>query len=71
MTKYSTFDNNGKIIKYTLFEYSESHLLLSEKYYNADDSIKNYNVYIYNDDGTKKSVISYDAQGNLLSENYF
>ncbi len=71
MTKYATFDKNDKIVKYTLFDYNESDLLLSEKYYSADDILKNYNEYTYNDDGTKKSVISYDGNGNLLSENYF
>ncbi len=70
LIKHSVFDKDGNIIRYTLFEYNET-LLVSEKYYSADDSLKNYNEYTYNDDGTKKSVISYDADGTLLAENYF
>jgi len=70
MIKHSVFDKDGNNIKYTVFEYSNN-ILIYEKYYSPDDSLNNYNEYTYNDDGTKKSVISYDSEGNLLSENYF
>lgn len=70
MIKHSVFDKDGNIIKYTVFEY-KNNLLISEKYYSSDNSLNNYNEYTYNNNGTKKSVISYDSDGNLLSENYF
>lgn len=70
-TKYSAFDSDNNLLRYTIFEFNDKGLPVKEKYYNGNNELESYYSFTYYEDGTMASSTSYDAQGNLLSEDFF
>lgn len=70
-TETIVYDENDAVLRRTTYAYDENGRLVQTNSYNGWDVLFTYEVFTYYDNGYRKSMISYRADGSVISEMYF
>lgn len=66
-----SFYTNSVLSFYRINIYNDKNLIVSQKEYNANDTLKSYTEYEYDTYNNKVSQITYDKNGEIMDEYYW
>lgn len=70
-SRYASYTADDQLKQYSTFTFNTDGKLTEEKYFNGNDELESYYKFSYYASGTMKDSVRYDANGNILSQDFF